>query len=242
MSKLKDERETKGIEILKKLATEDPNSSVRAEAVKKLKKYMSDEELEAMYKERIANDQSYGVVTQALSSYGNLNEDAAMEAAKSLENENSSQMIAGIVTLYTASDDPEKFDFIYGALTSNTVQGFDKLGVLNSFTQYLVDQEPALIEKAYPAYEDQGNNGSFYMKLFIPQNIDYILNRLDSKVGSLNKDIEEHEANGDPALADQARAKIKKYEELIKKFSSLNEELKSKSEGSLIITSEEEEE
>lgn len=241
MSKLKDDFEEEGVELLKKMATEDSSSDVRAEAVKRLKKYLGNAELEAMYKDRIKNDQSYTVVTQALNSYGKLNSSAAMEIAKELENEHSSKMIAGVVSLYASSGDESKFDFIYSALTGDVVQGFDKLGVLNMFTQYLSKTGPDLAEKAYDVYEDQGNNGSFYMKMFIPQNVDYLVNQFGVRITQLENDIKKHEENGDVALADHARSDIKKYNALIEKYSALSEELSKNSRGRLIVHEEDEE-
>jgi hypothetical protein len=110
-------------------------------------------------------------------------------------------------------------------LKGKTVQGFDKLGVLNSFTFYLTNQEPAVIDGAYDIYLDQAQSGGFYMKLFLPQNLRYLTNHLGAKVDGLNQELAAHEENNDAAYADQTRKKIKEYEALKEKYEKLIEEV-----------------
>ena len=125
-----------------------------------------------------------------------------MELAKPLENERSSSMVSGVAQLYANYGGADKFDFITGALEGNIVQGFDKLGLLNSFTVYISKQEPELLEKAKSIYKEQANSGGFYMKLFLPQNMRYLVTQLGGKVKELNEELEAYEKNNDAALAD----------------------------------------
>ena len=225
VSRLRDDFKTKGIEKVKDLAENDPSSAVRSAAVNALSKYLNDNELAEIYKGRVKNDLSYMVVSSSLRNLGKINSDLAMELAKPLEKENSSSMVAGVAQLYAEYGGAEKFDFIEGALKGTTVQGFDKLGVLNSFTVYLKRQEPTLIDGAYAVYEEQAENGGFYMKLFLPQNLTFLTAHFAERIVELQKELEGYEKNNDAAYADQTRKKIKAYEALQVKYNALIEKM-----------------
>jgi aminopeptidase N len=242
MTRLQEENKTKGIEILKKLAVSDEKSAVRAAAVSALSKYLSDEEMNAIYEDRIANDRSYSVVSAALSNLGKKDAPKALELAKALENERSSSMLSGVAQLYASYGGPDKFDFIVSALEGNVVQGFDKLGLVNSFTFYLSKQEPELINRAYSIYEKQGETGGFYMKLFLPQNLRYLTNQLGTKISEMNTELEEHEKNKDVALADQLRKRIAAYEATKERYEQLIIDLDSESGGAKMLIQQSEEE
>jgi aminopeptidase N len=242
VTRLQDDNKTKGIEILKKMAVSDERSSVRAAAVTALGKYISDAEMNAIYEDRISNDRSYSVVTSALTNLGKKDAPKALELAKALENERSSSMLSGVAQLYASYGGPDKFDFIVNTLNGNVVQGFDKLGLVNSFTFYLSKQEPALIDKAYEVYKKQSETGGFYLKLFLPQNLRYLTNQLAAKIAELNSELEEHEKNKDVALADQVRKRIAAYEATKARYEQLITELDSESEGVKVMIQQAEEE
>lgn len=242
VAKLDGQHKTAGIARLKEMVINDPKSSVRSVALGALEKYMDDKELEAIYKERVKNDPSYSVVTTALKGYGKSAPKEAMALAETMEGEKSSKMIAGIAQLYANNAGPEKYSFLEEAMNGNVVQGFDKLGVMNSFTMYLSGQEPEIVEKALSAYQSIGDKGGFYMKMFLPQNLDYLIKQFSAKISELNLEVKEHEAAKDVALADQARRKIKAYEALTTAYTNLADELAKESEGGSVIFSHEEEE
>ena len=244
VSRLRDQKKEAGIAMVRKLATDDPNSSVRAAALKSLRKYAEKDELAKVYEDRISNDLSYSVVSSALSGLGKQNPDRAIELAESLESEKSSKMLAGVAQLYAEYAGPEKYDFIETTLSGNIVQGFDKLGLLNSFTVYLTRQEPALIDQAYDVYVDQSENGGFYMSLFLPQNLTYLNNHFISELEKLNNELKKHEENNDAAYADQVRKKIAAYEKVQEKYAALIVALEAKNGNAklMIQHSEDEEE
>jgi aminopeptidase N len=221
VTRLRDDNKQLGIRLVEKMAANDPNSKVRATALKTLKKFLDDDELIAIYEGRIKNDSSYSVVSSALRSLGKIDSDKAIALAEPLENEKSSKMVAGVAGLYAEYAGAEKYDFIASSLQGTVVQGFDKLGLLNSFTFYLTNQNAELIEKALPIYEDQGANGGFYMSLFLPQNLQFLTKHFNDQIKDLNKELEKHEENDDAAYADQTRREIKKYEDLLEKYSAL---------------------
>lgn len=224
ISRLKGDNKEVGIKKLKALAMSDPNSAVRSTALNNLGKYLGDSEMTEVYEQKIS-DSSYTVVSTALKKLGTIDAEKAMNLAKELEKEQSSRMLAGVAQLYAERGGPEKYDFLVATLKGKTVQGFDKLGVLNSFTFYLTNQEPAVIDGAYDIYLDQAQSGGFYMKLFLPQNLRYLTNQLGAKVDGLNQELSAHEENNDAAYADQTRKKIKEYEALKEKYEKMIEEV-----------------
>lgn len=81
--------------------------------------------------------------------------------------------------------------------------------------------EPQYTGKAYDIYAELAENGGFYMKMFVPQNLNYLLKELDKKRSAEEEALSEHEKNNDAAYADQSRKKIAQLDELMEKYSSL---------------------
>ncbi|OFZ58633.1 MAG: hypothetical protein A3D92_15605 [Bacteroidetes bacterium RIFCSPHIGHO2_02_FULL_44_7] len=237
MSKLQDAMKEEGIALLKDILVNDPSSAVRSAALSQLEKYMQDEELITLYRARIKDDPSYEVVTTALKSYGKMAPKDAMKAAEAMETEASSKMIAGITSLYANNAGPEKYDFMQAAVTGNVVQGFDKLGALNSFTMYISGQEPELAGKALAVYQETGKNGGFYMKMFMPQNVEYLVGKFNAKASALKIEAKKEADAGNPALADQLAEKAARFEALSVSYTDLKVALESETGEAQIIIS-----
>ncbi|MDG1658561.1 MAG: M1 family metallopeptidase [Crocinitomicaceae bacterium] len=224
-SKLKDDKLVEGIAKLKDMANNDPKSSVRAAALNKLGKLMEIEEVEPIYIASIAEDSSYQVVTSALSSLGKENPEKAMELAGPLESERSSSMVSGIGQLYAGFAGPEKFEFFETSFNGTVLQGFDKLGLMSSFTYYISRQDAGLMDRSLPIYEKLLEGGGMYMEMFLPQNLDYIIKGIDENAGELEKELAEYEENNDAAYADQTRKKIAGFNASKVKFNALLKEV-----------------
>ncbi len=219
--KLNEENKNKGNALIKGLAMNDKNSQVRAAAINFLFGTLPADQLEVVCNDRIKKDSSYLVVSTALKNLGKTNPDQAMLMAKDLEKESSSKMITGVAQLYGAFGTKDNFGFFESALLGNQLQGFDQLGVMNSMTYYLSRQEIDQLEKALPVYQYLKEDGAFYTQMFLGQNINYLLSLFDDSVLKLKEEIEIHEKNKDVAYADQARKKMKRFEELRKKYAAL---------------------
>ena len=221
--KLSEENKGKGLSLIRDLATEDANSQVRSSALNYLAANSDAESVKVICLDRIAKDQSYLVVSAALKQLGKIDPDLAMQKAAVLESERSSKMIAGIAQLYGSSGTKEKYAFFENALKGSLLQGFDQLGVMNSFTYFISRQEPEEIDRAYDLYYYLGENGAFYTQMFLPQNVNYLLSMFDQKIVELDTEIAEHEKNNNAAYADQARKTKKAFESLKNKFVSIAE-------------------
>lgn len=219
--KLKEENKEKGIALLRKMVQNDPKSSVRSAALSRLAKMTDEDEINDIFMVAIENDKSYNVVTAALNGLGKNSPQLALEVAKKLEGEKSSKMLSGVAQLYAGHGGPEKMEFFEKTLNGNTVQGFDKLGLLSSFTYFISKREAPEMDKAHGIYDNLSETGGMYMQMFMPQNLNYILKSIDKTGEELEDEILKHEENGDALYADQARKKIKELEDLKKKYGEL---------------------
>ena len=222
-AKLSEENKGKGLSLIKDLATEDANSQVRSSALSFLASNDEPTSVKEICLDRIAKDQSYLVLSTALKQLGKLDLELAMQKASLLEAERSSKMLSGIAQLYGSYGSKEKFAFFENAMKGSVLQGFDQLGVMNSFTYFVSRLEPTEIEKAYDLYFYLGENGAFYTQMFLPQNVNYLLNLFDQKMTELDARIAEEEKNKNTAYADQARKEKTVYEALKTKFAGLAE-------------------
>lgn len=229
---LKEEKKAEGIALLKELAMNDPESSVRGAALAKLGKMMEADEVESLYVSAISNDQSYSVISSALSSLGKDNPEKAISLAEPLENEKSSKMMSGIAQLYAGYAGPEKYDFFANALNGNSLQGYDKLGVIGAFTGFVSRQDSEIYEKALPIYKNLYENGGMYTQMFMPQFIGYLKKSCGDKIDELNTELAGYEENNDAAYASQTRAKIGKFKALKEKYAHYEVELQEKKEAS----------
>lgn len=217
--RLKDANKQQAIEIIKGLATNDPESSVRSAALTFIDR-MGVENGESIYLTAL-KDSSYSVVSSALKYLGKVNPTLAMQKAAELENERSTSMIVGIAGLYAENGDASKFAFFQKNLTNGTMSGFDELGMMNLFTSYLSGQDNALMEQSFETYQYLKNSGGMYTKMFFPQNVDFLLQQIDVRLNAEKAVLAEVEKNKDNAGIAKAEKNIKQLEELAKKFRGL---------------------
>jgi aminopeptidase N len=223
VNKLKDENRLKALEIIKSLAINDANSQVRATALTFLSKNYDEKELETLLIDRIEKDQSYLVVSTALVNVGKANPTLALEKAKKLEIEPSSQMVVGIGQLYSGHATAEAYSFFEKSLLGTVLKGYDQVGMMNSFTLFNVRQDLDIIEKSFSVYSYLKENGEYYTKMFLSQNVTYFQKFFHEKTDALNAEIKTLEQNKDFVYADKARQKIKQIEDLNSKFKTLIE-------------------
>jgi len=219
--KLKDENVGKANKLIRDLAMNDPNSGVRAAALGYLSSKLENTELSAVCIDRLEKDQSYLVISAALKSLGKIDVELALKKAKALESEQSSKMISGIAQLYGAHAKEDALTFFESALKGSILQGFDQLGVLNSLTFFNVRQEPATIQKSFELYKYMNETGGYYTKMFMSQNVAYLISMFETKMTELDEEIAAHEKNNNAAYADSARRKKKEFNALKELFLTL---------------------
>ncbi|MEN9399809.1 MAG: hypothetical protein RL632_910 [Bacteroidota bacterium] len=219
--KLKDENVGKANKMIRDLALNDSNSSVRAAALAYLSSKLENAELISICTDRLEKDQSYLVISAALKSLGKIDVELALKKAKVLESEQSSKMISGIASLYGTHGKADALEFFEKALRGNVLQGFDQLGVLNALTFFNVRQEPVTIQKTFELYKYMNETGGYYTKMFMSQNVAYLISMFETKMTELDEEIAAHEKNNNAAYADEARRKKKEFNALKELFMTL---------------------
>jgi len=230
-AKLKNENQASGLALLKKMVVSDSVSSVRAAALSALSGQLSTEEMKPILEERIANDRSYTVITNAVSELNKIDPARAMALAKGLENEPSSRMLVGVARIYGSNGGPEQFPFFERVLNSGELQGFDVLGVLSAFTFYTSRQDEKTIAKSVAIFESQAKSGGMYKDMFMPQYIDYLVQNLNGRVAAYQEQANQAKSDGNLNAADIAKGKQSEAENLIRQFKAIPTKANSEEEG-----------
>lgn len=204
---------TTGKNKLLDMVKNDPDSRVRAEAVVVLSEELEKDMLETVLKDRIQNDKSYLVVSNALSAFGEANPKEAMKIAKELEKEKSPKVKLGIAQLYSKQGTLEQRQFFEDLLNAN-LSGYDGIYAINYFTVYASRQDVTILEKTPTVYKEVYTNGSSYMKWIVPQNVTYMKQVIQGKIEKTEVEIANFEKSKDAALADQARRLLLQYKKI----------------------------
>ena len=213
---LKDDYKTRGIELIKTMALSDSNSAVRSSAITFLSEHLAANEFENLMLEIISKDQSYTVLGNALSLLSTSNVRLAMVEAKKLEQEKSSKMKSGIAQLYASQGGETEFAFFNDLIRSNVLTGVDAIYGLNSLTIFMSRQKPEMQEKITELYRIQYKNGGVYATMFMPQNVEYMINTTNNNIVKLEAEIEGYEKTKDMVYADRLRKELNKYKTILK--------------------------
>lgn len=205
---------------IRNLVSNDPNSQVRAACLAYIDNVIGTE-AESIYTKVIAEDSSYSVVVAALNNLGNINSNESLMLAKKLENEKSSKMKAGIAGIYSNYGSDKEFDFFQTILGGSQLQGFDELGVMNDFSYYLSRMDVKLIDNSYPVYDYLSKKGGFYTKMFLPQNLEFIIGQLDNKLLDFEEELKAYEENNDAQYAAEVRKSIESVKNTKKLYTTL---------------------
>lgn len=117
--------------IIARLAEKDPHSDVRESALSRLAE-TGDKKYVPLAVEAIEKDPAIKVVSAGLSALLELDEEAALKTAKSLEKEEDEGLIMAVASIYANAGDPQRLPFFE--------EKFDKVG---GFTQFSFLQEYA---------------------------------------------------------------------------------------------------
>ena len=149
----------------------------------------------------------------------------ALAAAKKLENEQSGKMQVGIAMIYAKYGDADQMAYYERIFKSDLVQGFDKIGMLNSMTFFASRQEPKIQRRALPIYEYEYKNGGMYTQMFTPQYINFLKDNLLGSIEKFKAEEEKAKKDGNANAADIARGKrtdaealLADYEKMIASF------------------------
>ncbi|MGV3631365.1 MAG: M1 family aminopeptidase [Bacteroidota bacterium] len=213
---LQADKMNQGMNKIKALAKNDPNSQVRGEALGFLSKKMSPVDYEDLRLDRLKNDRSYYVIGTALNEISKKNPALALAEAKKLEKEPSTRIKSTIAQIYAGNGDASHLPFFEDLLLKEKLSGYDAIICLNSFSYFMGRQNIGVQSKALNIYEKHYAAGGMYTKMFMPQNVDYLVKMIDEKISENNAKIEAFEKNKDMVEANKLRQEIKKQEEVSK--------------------------
>jgi aminopeptidase N len=209
------------LKIIQNLAVNDSKSAVRSAATNYLAANMNNGELKTALSSIIDNDQSYLVIGSALKNLSKVDPKTAMIKAKSLEKEESTKMLSSISQIYGTYGEEDKSGYFKEILTNGKLSGFDELSTMNSFTMFNSRMSEEQIENSLSTYAYLKENGGYYTKMFMGQNIDYMLQSMEERKATLTEEILEFEKNKDVALADKNRKRLEKINQLTLAFENL---------------------
>jgi aminopeptidase N len=177
---LTDLNKYKGQELIREIVKSDSNSTVRVAALRYLNEELAKEILEPILKERIVNDQSYEVIGVALEILNTNNPAAAIASIKPLEKDNSPKIKLMLAKIYAADEKEQHTDFFIKLFQENSLRGYDALSLLNTFTIYMSKQPIDTQLKALEIYKLQKEKGNYYAKMYLPQNVNYLIQSIEA--------------------------------------------------------------
>ncbi|MGB0933181.1 MAG: M1 family aminopeptidase [Lishizhenia sp.] len=214
-------------ERVKVMAASDPNSKVRARAITFLASdFEKEDKTKAVIVQALQNDLSYKVLGNALLALGKIDKETTLQLADSLQQDQSSSLVANIGYVYFKYGDTSHLPFMLHSLKQNRVKSYDAISMLGSFTNLLVQQEAKIIEKYLPSLEQLSGSGSAYIKMMLPINLRGMETQLIRKIDKLNREYDKEMEAKNVAIADQIKRKKNALEITSKKVNSLNHKLK----------------
>lgn len=208
--------------IIKDLASNDPVSAVRAKALGFINSSTTPGAKELYI--HALSDSSYTVITAALNYLAKLDPETAMISAADLEKEKSSSLIVGIGSLYAKHGGEEKITYFKNNLTNGSLSGFSELGLMNLMSQFIIKQNITQLDNSYETYQYLAESGGMYTKMFIGQNMKYILKNIDNRIDEKNNELKTAEEANSTLDVTKIKAAIanllvvkSKYETLLAK-------------------------
>ena len=145
----------------------------------------------------------------------------ALVHAKKLENEHTSQLLAGVGAIYSEYGSIDTYSFFERTLKGDELKSFDQVGMLNSFTIFVTRQEVETFEKSVGIYSLLKEKGDVYTKMYMPQFMAYLQKMVDDKIAQIQEEIVGFEKSKDVVYANQGREKIKRFEVVKAQFEAL---------------------
>ena len=171
----------KAMELIKQMALKDPNSSVRTNALQYFMDQNEHIELKSLLKEILSKENSYTVLQKATSLATQLSPETAEEILAPLKSSTDKKtilMLSGVIAL---SQDTTHIDYFLKLINQNKFKGYDALELLNNFTYYISTLPLAYQVKALEVYKKYQLEGNYYAKMYLPQNVFYLIQSIESK-------------------------------------------------------------
>lgn len=121
---------------LKKIAQSDPRPNVRVAAIQRLAA-TKDKANATLFQDIMKKDQSYNVIGTALEMLAEFDKDAALVAAKNLENETQIDLLMGVARVYASTKDKQYNNFFQA--THKNVDGYAAFSFFSAYADYVTE-------------------------------------------------------------------------------------------------------
>ena len=176
-AQLSDLNKKSALKIIVQLMKTDSSSYVRLKAVD----FVSNEDpilLEKNILYLLEKDQSYLVLEKAMQKINIVNPIMAEEYLKPLEKDSSSKIKLILSKLYSTTRDIKHFSFYSTLLEMYSLPGYQGLEHLTNFTVYISTLPFEYQQKALKIFENQYKFGTFYTKMYLKEDVDYLINSI----------------------------------------------------------------
>ena len=219
---VKSDLETQTLTRIKELAKSDPKSQVRAAALKTLCALEDSVVATELLKTAISTDQSYAVISAALTLLTEINPEEALLVARKLMKEENATLnvsIAGVLQQLGTEEDIVFFD---KNLKNNSLKGYDELNVFVAYVLLILRMEIDLQEKSLEFYTLLKEKGGAAVQLYFGQIIEYSNSIYLTKIEELDAEIAElEEAKSFGTVFEKKKLK-QRYEDLIANLTLLS--------------------
>ncbi|HMT29952.1 MAG TPA: hypothetical protein PKD91_11790, partial [Bacteroidia bacterium] len=159
--------------MLMKLASSDPNSEVRDEALSMLNDNYATDEAVIKLIHAAVNDSSYMVMGTALTSIIENNRNEGLELVKKLENDSNENISAIVSDIYTSYGDDDQFEYMTSALSS--AKGSNEYTAVRDYGKFLLRCKPSNAAKGIETVAEIGTNFPlWYVRLAAAQSLSEI--------------------------------------------------------------------
>jgi aminopeptidase N len=204
ISYLSDEERHKIAQSIALLAKKDANSEVRATALQALFDFQRDEQFMNILKSTASEDSSYIVLKKALLLTVQLKPSEIDEMITTLQKNKDKQIILMLTSILTSTKNPTYLSYFLQLINQNSFKGYDALELLNNFTFYITSLPLEYQVKALEVYKKYQSEGNFYAKMYLPQNVYYLISSIESK------------EENDPSLSNLKEMYLKQLNEFYK--------------------------
>ena len=158
---------------LMKLASSDPKSDVRDEALIALSESYSNDETVSRLMRAAINDSSYMVMGTAITSLIENDRSEGITLLKQMESDTNQNVNTLVSDIYTAYGDDDQFEYMTSALS--TAKGSNKYSAVRDYGKFLLRCKPSNVAKGIETLAEVGTNFPlWYVRLAAAQSLSEI--------------------------------------------------------------------
>ena len=132
-----------------------------------------------------------------------------LQLIKPLEKDYSPKIRLMLAKMYAADEKASHVDYFLNLFKENSLRGYDALSLLNTFTIYMSKQSISIQLNALEVYKTQNLKGNYYAKMYLPENVYYLIQSIETNSGS--------QSSIDKIMIDKYLKELKSFYDTIKK-------------------------